>query len=95
MGASAKYARQSVADWSADAWAVDVGLAMAVYDIAALGFAVQNLGGDLGAGAGLPTRTRLGMTLNFTDPEGKADRLYLFHQVVEKARQRLMSGRLP
>lgn len=70
VGASAKYARQSVADWSADAWAADVGLAMAVYDIAALGFAVQNLGGDLGAGAGLPTRTRLGMTLNFTDPEG-------------------------
>lgn len=70
VGASAKYARQSVADLAADAWAADIGLAMAVYDIAALGVAVQNLGGDLGAGAGLPTRTRLGMTLNFTDPEG-------------------------
>lgn len=70
VGASAKYARQSVADWAADTWAADVGAVMAVYDIAALGFAVQNLGGGLDANAGLPTRTRLGMTLNFTDPEG-------------------------
>jgi len=70
VGASAKYARQSVADWSAGGWAADVGVAMAVFDIAALGFAVQNLGGDLDADAGLPTRTRLGMSFNLTDPEG-------------------------
>jgi hypothetical protein len=70
VGASAKYARQSVADWSAAGWAADVGVAMAVFDIAALGFAVQNLGGDLDADAGLPTRTRLGMSFNLTDPEG-------------------------
>lgn len=70
VGASAKYARQSVADWSAGGWAADVGVAMAVFDIAALGFAVQNLGGDLAADAGLPTRARLGMSLNLTDPEG-------------------------
>lgn len=43
----------------------------------------------------LRVKVRGGKTYNFTDPEGKADRLYLFHQVVEKARQRLMSGRLP
>lgn len=70
VGASAKYARQSVADWSAGGWAADVGVAMAVFDIAALGLAVQNLGGDLDADAGLPTRTRLGMSFNFTDPQG-------------------------
>lgn len=43
----------------------------------------------------LRVKVRGGKAYNFTDPEGKADRLYLFHQVVEKARQRLMSGRLP
>ena len=70
VGASAKYARQSVADWSTHGWSADMGLAVAVFDIAALGFAVQNIGGDLDANAGLPTRTRLGMTFNLTDPDG-------------------------
>lgn len=70
LGVSAKYARQTVADWSADGWAADVGLLVAVFDIAALGAAVQNVGGDLGDGASLPSRTRVGMTLNFTDPQG-------------------------
>ncbi len=70
VGGSAKYARQSVAEWSAAGWVADVGLAIAVFDLAALGFAVQNLGGDLDAAAGLPTQTRAGMTFNFTDPQG-------------------------
>jgi len=78
VGASAKYTRQTVADWSADAWAADVGLAIAVFDIAALGAAVQNIGGDLGNGAGLPSRTRVGMTLNFTDPQGSVRALSSF-----------------
>lgn len=69
VGATAKYSRQSVADWSAAGWSGDLGLAMAVYDIAALGLAVQNLGGDIDTNAGLPTRTRLGMSFNLTDPE--------------------------
>jgi hypothetical protein len=70
VGATAKYAHQSVADWSAGGWAADIGFAMAVFDIAALGNAVQNLGGDLDADDGLPTRTRAGMTFNLSDPEG-------------------------
>lgn len=70
VGASAKYARQSIADWSTDAWAADVGLTIAVFDLAAIGAAVQNLGGHFETGASLPTRTRVGMVLNFTDPQG-------------------------
>jgi len=29
-----------------------------------------------------------GKTCTFTDPEGNADRLYAFHQAVEKTRQK-------
>lgn len=71
-GASAKYAREQIGAWSADAWAGDVGLAIAVFDIVALGASVQNLGGDFGTpdGARLPRRTRVGLTTNYVDPEG-------------------------
>jgi hypothetical protein len=41
----------------------------------------------------LRVKIRGGKTYNFTDPDGKADRLYLFHGEVEKARQRLLSGK--
>jgi len=71
-GAAAKYARQQIGAWSADAWAGDVGLAIAVFDILAFGVSVQNLGGDFGRGtdARLPQRTRAGFTMNYVDPEG-------------------------
>jgi len=36
----------------------------------AVGVSVQNLGGDLGNGALLARRTRAGLTLNYTDPQG-------------------------
>lgn len=72
VGVSGKYARQTIATFSQDAWAGDVGAALAVFDIMAFGVSVQNLGGDLGgtAGAHLPRRTRAGFTLNYTDPQG-------------------------
>ena len=70
LGVSGKYARQDFGSAASDAWAADVGLAVAMFDIAAIGFAVQNLGGVLDGGAELPQRTRLGMTLNYTDPQG-------------------------
>jgi hypothetical protein len=71
-GASAKYAREQIGSWSADAWAGDLGLVIAVFDILALGASVQNLGGDLGTpdGARLQRRTRVGFTTNYVDPEG-------------------------
>ena len=39
----------------------------------------------------LRVRTRQGRTFNFTDPDGNADRLYLFHQQVDKVRKRLQT----
>lgn len=70
LGISAKYNRQQIGSVARDAWAGDAGLAIAVFDIAALGLSVQNFGGDLSAGATLPRLTRLGLTLNYTDPQG-------------------------
>ena len=73
LGAAVKYGRTQIGDWSADAWGGDVGLAIAVFDIMALGVSVQNLGGDFGAagqGARLPRRTRAGITMNYVDPQG-------------------------
>ncbi|HEU5260839.1 MAG TPA: hypothetical protein VFU41_05365 [Gemmatimonadales bacterium] len=75
VGTSAKYARQMIGGYTADAWAGDVGIAIAVFDLMALGASVQNIGGDLGGGAGgaggrLPRRTRVGFTMNYVDPQG-------------------------
>jgi len=70
LGTTVKYDRQQFGSEVADAWAGDIGLAMAVFDIMAIGVSVQNLGGDLEAEALLPRRTRAGITLNYTDPQG-------------------------
>jgi hypothetical protein len=70
LGFTAKYDRQQYGDQISDAWAGDVGVAIAIFDIMAMGVSVQNLGGDLEADALLPRRTRAGITLNYTDPQG-------------------------
>lgn len=70
LGVTGKYNRQQIGAEMSDAWAGDIGVAVAVFDIMAFGVSVQNLGGDLGAGALLPRRTRAGLTLNYTDPQG-------------------------
>lgn len=70
LGVTAKYDRQQIGAEVSDAWAGDVGVAIAVFDIMAVGVSVQNLGGDLGGEALLPRRTRAGLTLNYTDPQG-------------------------
>jgi len=70
VGVSAKYDREEVGAAVEDAWGADAGLAIAVFDLMALGVSVQNLGGVRGADARLPQRTRAGFTLNYTDPQG-------------------------
>ncbi len=70
VGTSGKYARQIIGGYTADAWAGDAGIAIALFDIMALGASVQNIGGDLGGGARLPRRTRAGFTMNYVDPQG-------------------------
>jgi hypothetical protein len=42
----------------------------------------------------LRVKIKDGKTYNFTDAEGNADRLFLFHQNVEKVRQRLLQGKV-
>ena len=43
----------------------------------------------------LRVRLPKGRQLNFTDPDGNADRLFVFHRDVEKARERLKKGDTP
>lgn len=40
----------------------------------------------------LKLKVKKGKTYNFTDPEGSADRLFVFHRDVDKVRQRLLAG---
>lgn len=49
----------------------DAGIAVAFFDIMALGFAVQNIGGNWHRGSrlDLPRLSRLGFTMNYTDPQ--------------------------
>ena len=43
----------------------------------------------------LRVKLRKGKQYNFTDPDGNADRLFVFHRDVDKARQRLAKGDTP
>jgi hypothetical protein len=43
----------------------------------------------------LKVKVRRGKQYNFTDPDGSADKLFVFHRDVDKARQRLASGERP
>jgi hypothetical protein len=73
VGVSGKYFRQTIGGYAAHAWAGDAGLAIALFDIMAVGVSVQNVGGNLGAGSGggrLPRRARAGFTMNYVDPQG-------------------------
>ncbi len=40
----------------------------------------------------LRVKTQDGQTYNFTDPDGNADHLFVFHEEVDKVRKRLRSG---
>jgi hypothetical protein len=43
----------------------------------------------------LKIKVRKGRQYNFTDPDGNADRLFVFQRDVDKARQRLIKGEVP
>jgi hypothetical protein len=43
----------------------------------------------------LKVKLKKGKTYDFTDPDGNADRLFVFHRDVEHARERLKKGDLP
>ena len=71
FGGSAKYVRQRVVDTDATGLSGDFGVAVAFFDIMAIGFAVQNLSGNWKGDSPLeiPRLTRTGFTMNYVDPQ--------------------------
>lgn len=71
FGGSVKLARQTVADARDEGVSGDVGLAIAFFDIMALGLSVQNLRGNWDGSSTLvmPRVTRTGFTMNYVDPQ--------------------------
>jgi hypothetical protein len=70
-GGSVKLVDQRVADLRERGVSGDLGLTVALFDIAALGFAVQNLSGNWRSASTMvmPRVTRLGFTMNYVDPQ--------------------------
>ena len=71
FGGSAKLVRQHVADITQKGVSADFGLAVAFFDIMALGFSVQNIRGnwDGQSDLAMPRLTRAGFTMNYVDPQ--------------------------
>ncbi len=72
LGASAKLARRSTLTAGEQRGAsADVGVAIAVFDIMALAFSVQNVRGnwDDTGGLPMPRLSRFGFTMNYVDPQ--------------------------
>lgn len=70
VGFSAKYLREFAGPVLQEGTAVDVGFAIAIFDIMALGLSFQNIGGNLrGSEISLPRLTRFGFTMNYVDPQ--------------------------
>jgi hypothetical protein len=70
-GATAKYVNTTTSGIQEHGWGGDVGLAIAVFDIMAIGFSVQNIGGNFDdkSALALPRLSRLGFTMNYVDPQ--------------------------
>jgi len=71
LGASGKELRRTTAGIQEQGAGLDLGMAVAVFDLVALAFSVQNLGGNLMHGTGLPMPrlSRFGFTMNYVDPQ--------------------------
>ncbi len=71
FGGSVKLARQQTLAVRRRGLGADAGLAIAIFDIMALGFSIQNIGGNLrdDSDLRLPRLSRFGFTLNYVDPQ--------------------------
>ena len=71
LGVSARGVERVVGSQTLNGVSGDIGVALAVFDIMALAFAVQNVNGnwDENGGLALPRLTRLGFNMNYTDPQ--------------------------
>ena len=71
LGASGKYVRQDYVTDRHNGVSADLGMAIAIFDIMALGFAVQNVAGNWQrSDVAMPRLTRAGFTMNYVDPQG-------------------------
>jgi hypothetical protein len=70
LAGSGKYVQRAVDDSRESAAAADAGLAIALFDIMAIGFSMQNIGGSWGGtgGVAMPQLTRAAMMWNYVDP---------------------------
>lgn len=70
VAGSGKYLQRVVDDSHESATSADVGLAVALFDIAAIGFSMQNIGGRWSGASSIamPGLTRLAMMWNYVDP---------------------------
>src|SRR6185436_20148171 len=70
-GATAKWLRTTTGGVEERGWGGDIGLAIAFFDIMAIGFSMQNVGGNFDDRSALvmPRLTRLGFTMNYVDPQ--------------------------
>lgn len=71
LGGSLRYLRRSLASGAEDGVSGDLGVAVAFFDIMAIGFAVRNLGHNWRSAGelSLPGARRLGFTMNYVDPQ--------------------------
>ncbi len=71
FGGSVRYVRTSLPSARQEALSGDLGLAVAFFDIMAIGFAVQNIDDNWRAPSKLklPRLSRLGLTMNYVDPQ--------------------------
>ncbi len=71
VGGTAKYASRTVDADKDRALSFDGGAAIAIFDIMAIGFSIQNIGGNWRDQSSLtmPKLTRFGFTMNYVDPQ--------------------------
>jgi len=72
LGGSGKWVSRDIEGVRERGVSADLGMAIAVFDIMAIGFAVQNVGGNWSKTSNLrmPRLTRFGFTMNYVDPQG-------------------------
>lgn len=71
LGGTVKAVGQRVADLTDRGTTADLGIALAIFDLAAFGLSVQNISGNWRDDSRLvlPGLTRLGFTMNYVDPQ--------------------------
>lgn len=87
VGGSAKYVQQSLGGGSTttSGFTGDIGAAIAVFDIMAIGYSLQNAVGSISGGGGpepLPLTKRFGVTLNIVDPQA-TERLMITSELIK------------